>query len=100
MAIFIKNYSEVVPLGYDFSGEMSSSESITLSNSSITVYDSSGNDVTATILKPNSINVTDNTLLGVFQGGTIGEVYTIKFFAYIDADKQLIGKGIMSVNGD
>ncbi len=98
MELFKKYSDEVVVLGFDFSSEMDTGEVINSSNSSISVYDINDNDVTTTLMESGSLVVNDSTILqGTFKDGTVGEFYTIVFFAYVATSKQLVGQAIVEI---
>jgi len=95
---FSKYDEEYFTIAMDFSANMLEGETITVGSSSATAYDSSGTDVSATVLDTATLAVTDDTRLGVkVQNGTASESYVIRFKAYITADKYLREDVIMEI---
>jgi hypothetical protein len=82
---------EVLPITMDFSSNMNDGESIVLLSSEIAVYNqTTGTDVTASMLVDGSLEVIDNTKMQVsIQGGEVDNVYCLSFRAYISDNKKL-----------
>ena len=89
LAVFVKQPAEIVPLGVDFREEMSAGEAISVSGSSVTIYDAEGNEIEG-MVKAGSMTVQDDTVLqATIQGGQAGQVYKATFRAFVGDDKLL-----------
>jgi len=90
IADFEKYTYEKYAVECDFSNNLATGETITLASSTVTIFDSDGEDVTSTLLVEDStqLDSTSKKLQAKVQAGTIDAIYTVKFKIITSAENQ------------
>ena len=81
IADFEKYTYEKFAVECDFTNNLATGETITLASSSVTIFDSDGENVTSTLLVDSStqLDSTSKKLQAKVQTGTVDAIYTVKF---------------------
>ena len=86
--------AEAISLGWDFSAELESGEIIVSSNpygdTTVKLFSSSGEDITATNIEADSILTADAIVQGRVYGTEKGKTYVMKFYAATSTDNYRI----------
>jgi len=79
-----KYEDDIFPVSVTFEKKIVSPEILVLDDSTVTVKNSSGEDITSSIIVTGSKANIDARLFATFTGGIIGEIYIVKFTGVSD----------------
>lgn len=99
---YVKDPNEVLVLEIEFEQDIPTGSILDETNSTITVVDETGADVSTTILKTDSKAViSDTKLRGIFNAGVALQDYVITFLAYTETTAyKYIGKILLQIRED